>query len=253
MSKHIDRQEEILRILQENGVTSVDHLAHSLGTSQATLRRDLSYLADAGLLQRKAGKVDLLLGEGEMPLRLRAKKNLQEKQHIARAALDIIQNGETILIAGGTTTLALARLLPGQRRLTVITNALPVADVLADTAGINLVVLGGEMRPGERTMHGHLTESGAKELRADKLFYGIQAISLQYGLTHNQLQEVATDRTLANSAVQVIVLADHTKFGKVAPALVMPLSSVHTLITGCEVPEEMQAGLRAQGVQLILA
>ena len=248
-----NRHSEILRILREKGVTSVDDLALAIGASQATLRRDLRHLDEAGLIQRHSGKVDLLFGEGELPHLLRHSIHLGEKRRIAQAALDLIQNGESILISGGTTTLELACLLPGQRRVTVITNALHVAEALVDKTGINLVLLGGEVRPGERTMHGHLTENGAQELRADKFFYGIQAISLQHGLTHNQLQEVTTDRALASSAVQVIVLADHTKFGRVAPAVVLPLASVDTIITGVEAPEEMIAGLRDRNLQVLLA
>ena len=249
----INRQAEILRILKERGVTSVDGLALALGTSQATLRRDLRSLVEAGLIQRRSGRVDLLLGEGELPHLLRSTINLHEKRRIALAALELIQNGETILISGGTTTLELARLLPDQRRVTVITNTLRVAEALVDRPGINLVILGGEVRPGERAMHGHLTESGAQELRADKFFYGIQAISLQHGLTHNQLEEVNTDRALASSALKVIVLADHTKLGRVAPAVVLPLSGVHTIITGAEAPEDIVAGLRAQKIEVLLA
>jgi DeoR/GlpR family transcriptional regulator of sugar metabolism len=252
MLKNIDRQDEILRILREQGTTSIEELALTVGTSQATLRRDLRRLAEAGLLHRRAGKVDLVTpGENELPPRLRSSINRAEKQRIAQAALDLIQNGETIMISGGTTTLELARLLPGQRRLTVITNSLYVAEELVDKPGINLVVLGGEVRGGERTMHGHLTESSAQELRADKFFYGIQAISLVHGLTHNQLQEVNTDRALASSAMQVIVLADHTKFGRVAPALVLPLSRVHTIVTGWDASQEVAELLRAQGIEVL--
>lgn len=248
-----DRQGEILRILKEKGVTSIHDLALAIGTSQATLRRDLRTLVEAGLIHRRSGRVDLLLGEGELPHLLRRTLNSDEKRRIALAALDLIQNGETILISGGTTTLELAYLLPDQRRVTVITNALRVADALVDRPGINLVLLGGEVRTGERTMHGHLTENGAQELRADKFFYGIQAISLQHGLTHNQLQEVNTDRALASSALKVIVLADHTKLSRVAPAVVLPLSGVHTIITGLEAPEELVEGLRSQNVEVLLA
>lgn len=241
-----------MRVLRDSGDTSIGSLAQTVGASQATLRRDLRSLSEAGLLQRRAGRIALnAFGDDELPLQLRAAVNREEKQRIARAALHLIQNGETIMISGGTTTLELARLLPGQRRLTVITNALPAADLLTDKAGINLIVLGGVVRLGERTMHGHLTESGAQELRADKFFYGIQAISLQHGLTHNQLQEVTTDRALANSATQLILLADHTKFGRVAPALVLPLSRVHTLVTGCETPADILESLSEQGIHVL--
>ena len=163
----------------------------------------------------------------------------------------LIQNGETIFIAGGSTALELARRLPGQRRLTVITNSMRVANILIDINGIQLILLGGSIRSGEQTLHGHLTEWGVHQMRADKLFYGVQAISLQHGLTHGQMVEVSTDRALAEASSQVIVLADHTKFGQVAPALVLPLSKVHTIITGIETPAETIAALQKQGVKVM--
>jgi len=108
------------------------------------------------------------------------------------------------------------------------------------------------VRSGEQTMHGHLTEMGVHQFRADKLFYGTEAISLQHGITHSQIVEVSTDRALANAATQVVALADHTKFGKVAPALVIPLEKVHTVVTDKDLPADTLEGLRAKNIQVIL-
>ncbi len=248
-ARRTNRKEEILRILQDQGTTSVVALAQELNASQATLRRDLHSLEQSGLIERHAGKVGAaFLGDGELPMSLRSAMYREEKQRIAAKALELVQNGETIIISGGSTTLELAHQLSQKPlRLNVITNSLYIADILADRPRISLVVLGGEIRSGERTAHGHLTESGAQELRADKFFYGIQAISLQHGLTHNQLIEVNTDRALAASALQVILLADHSKFGKVAPAVALPLNRVHTIITGVETPEDVAVSIQEQG------
>ncbi|HVN53289.1 MAG TPA: DeoR/GlpR family DNA-binding transcription regulator [Anaerolineaceae bacterium] len=254
IARRSERQDEIVRVLRESGSSSVEDLANSLGTSQVTLRRDLRVLAEAGLLERRVGRVALVSnGANELPFFLRTKENREEKQRIAQAALGLIKNGETIMISGGTTTLELARLLPGQRRLTVITNALQVADLLADKAGIDLVVLGGILRPWERTLHGHVTEVAVRELRAEKFFYGIHAINIQHGLTHNHLQEVSTDRSLIQASVQTIVLVDHTKFGKVASAIVVPVDQVHIVISGRQLAPEFAEGLAAQNVRVILA
>jgi DeoR/GlpR family transcriptional regulator of sugar metabolism len=254
LSKRSERQDQIVRVLRENGAATIEDLANELGASQVTLRRDIRVLGEAGLLERRAGRVTLAgNGAGELPLALRSKVNQEEKQRIAQAALDLIANGETIMISGGTTTYELARLLPGQRRVTVITNALPVAELLADKPGITLIVLGGILRPGERTLHGHVTEMGAQELRAEKFFYGIHAISLQHGLTHNLIQEVSTDRSLIAASMHTIVLADHTKFGKVASAIVVPVSQVHMMISGRELAPEYIEGLKTREVQVLLA
>jgi DeoR/GlpR family transcriptional regulator of sugar metabolism len=252
--KRSDRMIEIIRHLQADEQIALDALADRLEVSESTLRRDLREIEKSGYVTITAGKVSLSSRPGdEMPFPLRELNNQDEKHRIARAALGLIQNGETIFISGGTTTLELARMIPGQRRVTVITNSLRVANILVDQWGIDLVILGGKVRPDEQTLHGHLTEWGAQQMRADKFFYGIQAVSPVHGLTHGQLVEVSTDRALADAATQVIVLVDHTKFGKVAPALVLPLNKVNILITGKELSREYLDGLQSQNVQVLLA
>ena len=251
--KHAERKLDLLRLLQGSSSIPLNDLASKLGVSGSTLRRDLHELQEAGAVRLAAGRVEALASPGlEMPFTLRLLANRQEKQRIARAALDLVQNGETIFIVGGTTTLELTRLLPGQRHLTVITNSLRVAYVLLDRPGIELIILGGRVRSGEQNLHGHLAEWGVQQVRADKLFFGIQAINAQHGLTHGQMVEVSTDRALADAASQVIVLVDHTKFGRVAPALVLPLNKVHTIITGFEIPPEQLEALRAQNVRVMV-
>ncbi len=249
-----ERQTQIVRALRPDQAIPLGELAQTIGISESTLRRELSTLVEDGLVERQSGK--LLAGysdASEIPFVVRMTINAEEKKRIARAALELVHNGETIFVPGGTTTLEFARLLPGQRQLTVVTNALPVANVLVSQRGIKLVVLGGEVRRGEQTMHGHLTISGTQELRADKLFYGVEGISLEYGITHNQLIEVSTDRALISASVETILLVDHTKFGKVASALVAPLSQVHRIVTGRELDPEFYAGLQAQGKHVILS
>jgi DeoR/GlpR family transcriptional regulator of sugar metabolism len=251
--KRADRKAGLIRLLRENEPISVQELAQVSGLSQSTLRRELHELEDDGLVRVNVGQVALAASSEEMPFAIRTLVNIESKQRIARAALDLIQNGETIFIAGGTTTLELARLLPRQRRLTVITNTLRVANLLADIPGIDLIVLGGAVRPGEQTMHGHLTEWGVHQFRADKLFYGVEAINIHHGVTHSQIVEVGTDRALANAATQVIVLADHTKFGKVAPAFVLALEKIHILVSDGNLSQEIQQSLQSKNIQVILA
>jgi DeoR/GlpR family transcriptional regulator of sugar metabolism len=249
-----ERKSRLLRTLSQNGSLSVDDLAAKLGISSSTLRRELHDLIESGVVSLHAGIAELVTtSETEFPFHARRLMNQEEKKRIAAAALELIQNGEVIFMAGGTTTLELARLLPGQRRLTVITNVLHIANLLVDQPNINLVTLGGIVRPYEQTMHGLLTEVGIQQLRADKFFYGVQAISLQHGITHSQLQEVSTDRALAAAATKTVVLADHTKFDRLAPALVLPLEKVHVIVTGQETASDFVDPLREMGINVIAA
>lgn len=252
--KQIARKLQILHLLQDQGFMGLDDLAQVMGVSHSTLRRDLQDFIRSGYIRMNTGRVELAaVADEEIPFEFREFINRDEKKRIAHRALELIQNGETIFISGGTTTIELARLLPGQRRLTVITNSLRIANTVVDQAGIELVVLGGKIRPEEQTMHGHLTEWGVQQVRADKLFYGIPAVHSQHGLTHGQMIEVGTDRLIADIVTQVIVLVDHSKFGKIAPALVMPISKVNTIITGREISPEQLESLSAQAVNVILA
>ena len=252
--KRVERRAALLQLLQGHATLSIDDLARRVKVSNSTLRRELHDLAAEGLVRVNTGNVSLASPSNEeRPFALRALSNRAEKARIGRAALDLVQNGDTVFISGGTTTLELAKLLPGQRRLTVITNAVRVLNLLADQPGIDLVTLGGAVRPGEQTMHGHLTELGVAQFRADKLFFGIEAISLQHGLTHSQIPEVSTDRALVGAATQTIVLADHTKFGQVAPALVVPLEKIQVIVTDRDLPADVLQGLRARSIQVILA
>jgi len=248
------RQKKILQALRLKQPVSIHDLAQSVQMSDSTLRRNLQELTEMNLIVRQSGKVYWAFPpDTENPFLLRGMVNEDEKQRIACAALELVRNGETIYISGGTTTLEFACLLPGKRRITVITNSLPVANALTGDRNIKLVVLGGEVRWGEQTMHGHLTLNGIEQLRADKLFYGIEAVSLEHGLTHSQLVEVSTDRALINACAQTILLSDHTKFGRVAPAIVVAVNQVHTIVTGRELAAEFVEGLRSRNVQVILA
>jgi DeoR/GlpR family transcriptional regulator of sugar metabolism len=248
------RQKQIIQALRPGDEILLSELAQRISISESTLRRELSALEEIDLVQRKSGKVRPAYSiDNEIPFLARTAINEDEKKRIAKAALDLVLNGETIFIAGGTTTLEFARLLPGRYQLIAVTNALPVANALIGRRGIKLVVLGGEVRREEQTMHGHLTIIGSQELRADKLFYGVEGFSLEHGITHSQLVEVSTDRALISACAETILLADHTKFGRVAPALVAPISQVHRIVTGRELESEYVSGLRASGIQVILA
>jgi DeoR/GlpR family transcriptional regulator of sugar metabolism len=251
--KRSNRKADLVRMLQANDARLIDDLAASTGVSSSTLRRELRDLVADGVVRINVGRVSLAIPSKEFPFVIRTVFNTEEKIRIAYAAMDLIQNGDTIFLAGGTTTQEFAKLLPGHRRLTVITNALRVANTLVDKVGIELIVLGGAVRSGEHTLHGYLTEWGVNQFRADKFIYGIEAISLQHGLTHSQLLEVNTDRALADASTQVIVLADHTKFGKVAPVLALPMEKVNILVTGRELPDSEAEGLRAKNIRVILA
>lgn len=223
-----------------------DHLA--IGT--ATVRRDLERLAREGRLVRTYGGAALGARGLADP---EAGEATAQKRAIGAAAAGMVNDGQTIVISSGSTTLELARRLTTRRRLTVITNTLDVAEVLIDCEGIELIVLGGVVRPRMHSLLGHLTELAANELRADTLFMGIPAISLEHGLMSDHLPEILGDRAMRRMVREVVVLADSRKFERVAPAYVFGLEEVTTIVTDSGIPDLVRAGLEERQVEVFVA
>jgi DeoR/GlpR family transcriptional regulator of sugar metabolism len=158
----------------------------------------------------------------------------------------------TIFLGSGTTSLEVARNLQDRARLTVITNGLNIANQLAHNQNIDLIIVGGVLRHSELSIIGHFTELILKELRADKVIMGMGAIDINGGLTSGYLPETLTARAIINFAPEVILVADHSKFNKVAPAFVAPITAISTLVTDDQAPPETVAKIRQLGIDVIL-
>jgi len=245
-----ERDEVLLSLLRLKGRVSVDEIARSLGVGTATVRRDLRRLSAGRRIVRTYGGAAPAGPPQADPSAIEA---LAEKCAIADAAAALVRDGQTIVISSGTTTLEFTRRLAGRRGLTVITNALDVAQALLDQEGIELIVLGGAVRPQIHSLLGHLTDLASEELRADTLFMGIPAISLDHGLLSDHMPEILTDRALRTMARSVVVLADSRKFDLVAPAFVFALEEVQTIVTDSGVPPETLAELERRGIRVIIA
>jgi DeoR/GlpR family transcriptional regulator of sugar metabolism len=243
-----ERRSQLLVRLDEEGRARVDDLARDLGVTPSTIRRDLARLAADGALVRTYGGAATGMAA---PARDTLDPRFAAKRAIGAAAVTLVEDGQTIAISSGTTALELARRLV-DRRLTVITNALDVVGVLIDRPGIDLVVLGGVVRPGMHSMLGHLAELALHELRADTLFMGIGALSAERGLMNDSIPEILTDRALRRAARACVVLADSTKLGAVAPAYVFGIDQVDTLVTDADADPREVAALEARGVRVIL-
>lgn len=249
-----ERQREILRLIRERRRATVAELSERFGVSPATVRRDLDVLEGEGVIRRShGGAVVAERAAPEPPIIQRMMENEEEKRRIGQAAAKLIQDGETIFLGSGTTTFEVARHLVGKKNLTVITNALNIVNLLAEQPDITVVVTGGLLRHSELSMIGHITEQTLKELRANKVIMGMRAISVQEGLTSDYLPETMTDRAIIQSASEVILVADHSKFGKVSTVLVAPVTAVHRIVTDSAAPADIVAELRKLGIEVILA
>lgn len=251
---NIERQQRLLRYIEEQQRVGIAEIRDRFAVSEVTARRDLEALESQGLIQRvHGGALALRRAPPELPALDRAHEQADEKRRIGAAAAALIHDGETIFLSSGTTTLEVARHLRERMELTVITNSLPVLNLLAGAPEITLIALGGMLRRSEMSLIGHVTELALAELRADKVIFGIRAIDLEHGLTNDYLPETMTDRTILRIARTVIVVADHTKCERTSAAYVAPITAMQTLVTDDAAPPAFVAALRERGVQVVVA
>lgn len=249
-----ERQERILRFIGENAQATVTELGQSFRVSEATIRRDLEELSQGGLLRRThGGALRVVSVPLEVTLQQRTSEHAEEKQSIGRVAAELIADGETVIISSGTTTVEVARALVGKRRVTVITNALNIINTLVGDPNIPMIVLGGFLRRANLSLIGHFTELALRDLRADKIVLGAFAFHPQHGLTDDYLPEMMTGRSIMRTASQVIVVADHSKLGRVSTILLAPVTTVHTLVTDAKAPGDILEEFRKQGLRVIVA
>ena len=249
-----DRQIQILRLLERRQRISVAELCATFDVSEATARRDLESLASQGKLQRvHGGAIISTQAPPEQPILQRQNEQADEKFRIGQAAAALVQVGETVFLGSGTTVLEAARHLRGRQNLTVLTNSLPVVNTLAGAEGMTVICLGGMLRESELSFIGHITEQALAEVRADLVFIGTRAISLEYGLTHEYLPETMTDRAILKAGKEIIVLADHTKFGRAATVRLAPLESIHTIVTDNGTPQDFIDAVQERGLQVVVS
>lgn len=251
---NIERQEQIVKLLARQKRVTVNDLCDVFSISKATARRDLEILASQGRIQRvHGGAIVVDKAPPELPILERQSDQATEKERIGVAAAALIQDNETVFLGSGTTVLEVARHLI-DRTLTVITNSLPVINLFASSASsVQVVAIGGELRKRELSFIGHITEQNLGEVYVDKVIMGVRAISLEQGLTNDYFPETNTDRAIIRMGKEVILVADHTKFGRVSTVLLAPLTSVHTIVSDQLLSDVIANELKALGIRLILA
>jgi DeoR family transcriptional regulator of aga operon len=250
---NFERQNQIYQYLFRSQRISISEICAYFSVSQATARRDLETLAGVGKIQRvHGGAIVLTEAPPESPILQRDREQREEKIRIGQAAATLVYDHATVFLGSGTTVLEVARALRNRTDLTVITNSLAVVNVFAGSGTTNLICLGGVLRASELSFIGHITEQALAEVRADKVFIGTRAISLEHGLTHEFLPETKTDRAILKAGQEIIVVADHTKFGRSATVLLTPLESIQTLVTDHTTSKEITDAIRLRGIRVII-
>lgn len=251
------RQEQrlaaILGKLADTGSVTVTGLADDLGTSVASIRRDLQALEEQKLLKRTHGGAVAVEVIYELPLRYRVGRR-EEKRQIAEAAAQLLtESVHSVGFNGGTTTTELARLLATTRSLKVVTNALNIASDLCSRPTVDLVVTGGGVRPESYELVGPIADRALAGISLDLVFLGVDGIDARGGITTHDEVEAQTDNCLLRTAHRVVVLADGSKVGKRAFSRIAAISEVHMVITDSSAPSDELDRLRAAGVEVVVA
>jgi len=247
-----ERRQQILDLVQRQGFVALTDLARAIQVSESTIRRDLDYLNDQGLVRRTHGGAIHPGDDATLPaLEERSTRQIEEKRQIARAAATRIQDGDAILLDGGTTTLEVARLLVG-RPLQIVTNSLPIANLFASNHETDLILLGGFVYPKTGVCLGPFTQRMLPDLHVHQALMSCGGITAK-GLFNSNVLLVETERQMMRCADEVVVLADHTKIGRQALAFLCELSAVDTLIVDSGLTAEQRALLDGAEVRLLIA
>jgi len=246
------RYDRIRSELARKGSVDVDELAQMLQISRPTVRRDLLAMQEKGYLKRTHGGATVNDDKDELPFQSKVSAYLAEKRAIGAAAASLIPDGRVIGCTGGTTVMQVVKALKG-KRLTVITNAVNIAMELAPFESLEVIVTGGTLRTRSYEMVGHIAEHTIRGYHLDVALIGVDGLDLQHGLSTFTDAEAYAAALYIEHAREVWVVADHSKVGRTAPALIAPLSCVTRLITDSNVAPDQARILVESGITLTLA
>ena len=244
-----ERRQQLLEMVRARGFASLPELAETLAVSESTIRRDVDLLEEQGVAGRIHGGVLYTGTSPKLPhYDAREPARWQQKRAIAQKTLELIEDGDTILLDGGSTTYEVARFLVG-RPLHVVTNSLPVANLFAADARSDLVWIGGNVCPRTGVALGPYAEKMLATIRVRKTILSVAAVNHE-GFFNNNLLLVETEKAMMKAADEVIVVADSSKFGHRSLTHLCALEAVHWLVVDPGISDSWKNTLALSGVKL---
>ncbi len=251
-----DRAQAILRLLEERSSVSVSEISKLLDLSEVTVRKILDSMQSEGWLKRTwGGAVSVSSTSSELRYSDKFAKQVQEKQAMARIAYDMIDEGDAVLLDGGTTNLELARLLSAgsKKQITVATTAVHIALELAKSPNIRVIITGGEVRTDVFSCIGPIAENMLRSTLFDKGFIIPYHCTVQRGLTHPDMEEAFLKQSMINACKETFSLIDHTKFGQDSMNRICDISDLDYVITDWLTEPSVLERIREKNVRLIVA
>jgi DeoR family glycerol-3-phosphate regulon repressor len=247
------RQSEILEIARAEGRVVVEDLAQRFDVTLQTIRRDLTELADLGHLDRVHGGAVPKTGVANLGYEQRRRMNEAAKTAIARTCAAAIPENCSLIMNLGTTTEAVARELLGHRNLTVVTNNMNVANILAANSGCEIMVAGGALRRSDGGLVGELTTQFFEQFKVDYAVIGASALDRDGDLLDFDLAEVRVSKAIIRQARKVFLVCDHSKLDRSAPARLASLSEITTLFTDQALPRDLALKCSEWGTEVVVA
>jgi len=251
--KAAERQLRIRQMLDSKGFLDLGALCRELETSESSVRRDMDDLEREGVLKRVYGGAvpTQTQASGAFDFAVESGRFREEKSRIARLAAGLLEDGQTVILDGGSTVAAVAGEL-ALKSLHIVTNSLPIAETLETRRNIELTLTGGYLDPRIRVMLGPLCEQMLSLIRADVLIMGIGSVS-EAGFSNNNTLVVGSEQKMIEIANRVIIVADHSKFGRNAIIPVTQLETADIVVSDSALAPEYVDLLRNRGVEVLLA
>lgn len=254
MSTLGQRRKHILEHIRKDGFVKVSELADALGVTQTTIRKDLKFLEAQGVLQRAHGSA-ISPSQQIMDINLSAKKliNFEAKQKIAQKAASLIEADDSILIASGSTITLFAEALKPKGRLNIVSISVNISAQLGDVPGITVMQVGGILYTNTFSVLGAEASNTIENLFCSKVFFGVDGIDLEYGLTCGTGEEARITKKMMQSSQTKIVLSDSSKIGQRGFARICEVEEIDILITDSGISEEARQRIEKLGIKLIIA
>ncbi len=244
----------IIDFLKENQTGTLAELAGLNGVSLDTVRRDLEQLEKSKMLRRvRGGAVYHNADITTHGVGVRSISHKKEKQEIAELLSTRIVDGQAILLNSGTTCMEVAELLSERfYRLTVMTNSLPVIRILSRNQNFTIIIPGGIVDGQEEAICGEQCETDIRKYNLDMAILGVHAIDLEKGITDFRIHQEPIMRAMLESSRKKVVVADHSKFGKVSYVNICSLAEIDSIVTDSGLPEEIRRRYEDEGVDVVM-
>ncbi|MCW9707968.1 transcriptional repressor AgaR [Fodinibius salsisoli] len=252
MKSTVDRRDKIIHKIQSEGSVRVDELSEEFDVSTVTIRNDLDFFEEKGLIHRTYGGALLRNNVYNDPsLEEKQKINVDKKRRIGEYAAGLVNDGDSIILDSGTTTREIALRLKDKKNMVLMTNAINTAVELAGVSEIQLMLTGGVLRDKSYSLVGPEAERTMKNYYFDKLFLGVDGMDFEHGLTTFNPQEAQLNRLMVERSNQVIAVTDSSKFGRHSFSFICDLSPIGMVITDDEISPEFEQGLKKRDIEVV--